>query len=130
MNTERNLGMKTIRVQKEKLLDTLKTNRDNHISEYQEAVELYYDDVLSKLDKKRREVKKAGVDGILDINTVVSVSAPVSYKDEYDTTIEMLEWSTDDFIDLTQDEFKRYVKDEWNWSENFKTLRATYSRKN
>lgn len=54
---------------------------------------------------------------------------PVSYEENYDRVIAMLEWSTDETIDLDQNEFEQYVRDNWLWKQAFNITASLYNSK-
>lgn len=56
-----------------------------------------------------------------------ALTVPVDYRSAYDTTIAMLEWSTDDNITLAADEFRQFVQDQWDWKDGFISSNAAYS---
>jgi hypothetical protein len=53
--------------------------------------------------------------------------APEDQTATYDTAIEMLEMTTDEKIELTQHQFQCYVKDDWDWKEEWLGSNVAYT---
>ena len=114
-------GLSLIKVDKKTLLDKLKLNRDNHVSEYDNAVEGYKQSVVDELTRwleKARTGKK--------VITRIIFDEPACHEEDYDTVIQMLEMSVDDTVYVTMTEFKQYVEDKWGWKEAFSMTNAKY----
>jgi len=52
--------------------------------------------------------------------------APVSYEDNYNRAIRMLELSVEEQIELEEQIFNQLVLDEWHWKQMFTSMNATY----
>lgn len=117
-----NLRNKSVNVNRVSLLETLKANREIHIKDFIAAETGYQQAMLDKLMETVKKVKKGE---IKELN--ISLSRPRSYEKEYTETIEMLEMSVDENINLDVESFRAYFKDEWPWSNGFKSLVASYS---
>ena len=117
-----NLRNKSVNVNRSQLLQTLKKNREIHVKEFAAAEAGYQQAMIDELQKTLKKVKKGEVKELH-----VSLSRPRSYEKEYTETIEMLEMSVDENINLDAESFRAYFKDEWSWSNGFKTLAAAYS---
>lgn len=124
---ERNLGLNTIRVEKQKLLDALHKNKDKHVLEYTESLKGYREEVLKKLSNKVKEIKKTEDKELPGVNLYLSLAVPESHEGEYKVAIDMLEWSIDSHVDLTQQDFKSYILDEWSWKESFTRTAMMYN---
>jgi hypothetical protein len=115
--------MQDIRVKKDELIDKLKLNREAHVSEFTEAhaawVETRIVDYKARIKSLKETSKDIGAGGGLE---------PVSQEKSYDRAIKMLEMSIDTEIVLPEHEFQQYVLDEWQWSQNFKSVTATYAK--
>lgn len=113
-------NMNKVTVDKEELLSTLRSNRDSHIDEYgnsitdwAEAQATILHEALSKFENVFDEMD------LLDHNIEI-LAKPSDYSKQYDLAIEMLEWSIDDTVTLTQEQFQQFVLDEWSWKMGFK----------
>jgi hypothetical protein len=115
-----NRHSRTIKISKSKLIETIRKNRDEHIKDYNEAVEAYKKEATKQLE----ECKKQLDEGSLKIK--LQLVTPVNRSEEYDKVIEMFEWEIADEVELTQGEFNDYVHDENNDSIQAKFLNSTY----
>lgn len=139
-------------VPREKLLNTLRTNRERHQQDYVEALEGYKELATQKLleageqarFKLERNLEK-GKATIQEFNPedprqssdrmvlvesiVVEMKVPRDYTREYDAAIVMFEWDTRDTLELTYAEFQCFVCDAWDWSQDFLITNAMYAKK-
>jgi len=113
-------GLSLIKVKKEELVNTLKENRLKHIKDFEEAKVAFQEDVVKELKTILRNAKNG------KIKTSIHFDEPSQHTDDYDTVIEMLEMSVDDEVYLTRNEFKQYVRDEWNWKDSFIATNSFY----
>jgi hypothetical protein len=120
LNMDNLRGLGEVKLKKSELINKLKENRSVHTQTYSDAMDGYFVSAKKELEKKIKS---------LDAKKVVSsfsVSVPKDHTKEYDKIIEMLEMSTDEYIELSAREFDMYVRDEWI-SENEKSMLRTYA---
>lgn len=135
-------GQKTFKVSKKNLIATLKENRTSHISDYNDAVEGFYEEARiavkdwakERIAKTNRtmETALAALEEREDPQTVyipVNMDRPQSFEESYNEAISLLEFCEDESIEMTQSDHKRYVMDKWDWSQTFETNVANYSNK-
>lgn len=115
--------MNEINVTKSTLLEKLTENREIHKSEYKEMMETYHQEVIRGLSKLLKAAKKKPKQPVTSLN----IPIPISYINEYDTVIGMLEMSTNEDFVITQAEYKKYVMNEWSWTNVFNSLKAAYN---
>jgi len=115
--------MKEIKVRKQELLEKIKYNREEHIKEYNLAhtewvntTINFYQEQINSLNSTRKQLNK------------IPGYEPVSHEKDYDRAIAMLEMCVEEEILLQAQEFNRYVLDEWDWTQTFKTVAATYMK--
>lgn len=113
--------MNKIKVEKTKLLQTLKQNLDKHLSEYHTALAAYRKAYIENLQKKISDVEAGGKP-----DHQISLAVPVSYEGDYDTAITALEYSVDQYIELTLEEIDNYLRDEWTWKRSFTASNLSY----
>lgn len=116
-----NISMTTV-VEKAKLLETLRTNREEHKKIVVEAKEGYLKKARAALTEKIDELLAGKV-----VAVYFSMNMPEDYTEVYDNSIAMLEWNLDDKIELHADEFRQLVRDEWDWSSSFYSNNSEYS---
>ena len=112
----------TVKVEREKLLDTLRKNRERHAKIVKEAQEGYKTKAIEALRSKLNEFT-AGKIAYLQFN----LQPPLDQTKQYDTAISMLEWSKDETVELESNEFRKLVMDEWDWMNSFLQSNSMYS---
>lgn len=113
-------GSRTIKVNKQKLIDQIELNRTNHIEEYEKAVIAYRKEARKQLDKLNTNL----VDGKLDLS--LQLVTPINKSEDYEKIIQMFEWEVDDEVELDQKEFNEYVQDETGFAVMAKMSNSTY----
>jgi predicted phage-related endonuclease len=108
--------MNTITVKKDELLDTLRTNRQRHGDKVAQARAKYREKIIEELDRRLAEAK-SGRD--IDPGFLHRLPIPRDYSQEYDRAVEQLEWEVGETVELDPDDFNRYVRDEWEWHNQF-----------
>lgn len=115
-------GLKIIKVKTSDLLTKIKENREKHITEFEKAEKGFMIDSEQRLKKALKEVR-AGKKP----ERVISFEKPESHAKDYDAIIDMLEMTVDEELDITYEQFQRYARDQWDWTEKFQTLSAVYN---
>ena len=116
----RRTGSRTIKVQKGKLIDKIKENKENHIKEFEKAKVAYKEEALKQLAEQTKKVEEGALDAKLNLTT------PVDNSINYDKIIEMFEWEVDDVVELEQSEFLEYVQDETEFARVAKFSNTMY----
>ena len=104
------------------VLETLKTNREQHIEIVKEATQGYKVALRKELNSKL-----AQLDAGKWPNTHSALAKPQSYVAEYDSAIEMLGMTSDETLELDQSAFQCYVLNKWAWMGGFLTSNSQYS---
>lgn len=107
---------------KDEILAKLKANREQHSKLVAEAQEGYLAKAQSELEKKLGALREGKIVGL-----AFSLKVPKDFSTVYDTTIHMLEAHTGTTIELSADEFRHLVDDEWDWTRDFINANASYS---
>jgi len=116
--------MRAVRVKKNELLEKVQDNRAKHRAIFEKALKGYRVAVIAELEIMLNEAKKGR-----RIKRAVELIEPVDQTREYDRVIRMLEMSTDDVIELSQQEFTQYVMDDWAWKEHFLSTTIPYTQR-
>ena len=106
--------MKTIKVSKEKLFAKLHENREEHRQVFLRAQKGFRAEVIEQLDKALKDAREGK-----RFQTSFQLPAPVDQTPEYDVAIDMCGWEIDKEIELSQEEFRQYVLDDWVWKDNW-----------
>ena len=112
-----------INVQVVKLLNILKKNRDKHVSDYKKATKKFHAAFMKELEKVKKNAAKE------IYATHLNVRIPVSYENEYNSAIAMLKMSASGSIEINQELFNQYVKDEWHWKHDFLENTTSYLKR-
>jgi hypothetical protein len=116
--------MRTVKVDKTKLMTTLLANRDTHVAAYNESVN-DYKEVVAKM--ARANLKLANTGDLESIAKMKAIpSAPTSHEDSYTKAIKMLEFSVESVIELEEMIFNQLVLDEWSWKHAFTVTSTMY----
>lgn len=106
--------MEKIRVNKQELLEIIKTNCEKHKKEYLESIKAYRVKAANLLTD---ELNKIVSGEKFKVN--FELIKPESHEKEYNIAIKMLEMSVDDVVEIEHNEFDQLVNDEWNWKRSF-----------
>lgn len=117
-----NINQKTINMKRADLLEALRKNLAVFTAEYAEALADYKVLLVNRLHDALAKAQEATPEEAA--NVTVKFTAPVDYRSDYTDAIEMLECSADDLIQIDQRSFKAYVKNEWDWTRNFREVSA------
>lgn len=111
--------METVKIEKKKLLTKLIANRNAHRALFLKAQVGYRKTIIRHLD---RMLKQARAGKEVQTQIIVRVPAPQDMTSSYDRVISMMQWTQDELIELTEEEFSQYIRDNWRWSaDNFRS---------
>lgn len=113
--------MKTITVPKDKLIETIKKNRDDHRDMFLAAQEKFREQIIEELDKRLERARKGK-----QVDLFIRLPEPVDYTKSYDTALAMLEWEVDDAVELSESDFNRYVENNWEWAQHWASNTGSY----
>ena len=116
--------MRSVKLNKNELLTIVRQNKDKHVLQYEESVVDFRTAVIKITTENSKLAKSGSLDKIAKIKTIPS--KPVSYEDNYNRAIRMLELSVEETIELEEDIFNQLVLDEWQWKHQFSTSAALY----
>jgi len=92
-----------------------------HILIYAEAMIGFKAECVRLLEERLSKARLGKVD------LTFRLLEPTSYVEQYDTIIEMLEWTTETTIEVSMGEFNAWVRDRWDWQSSFLTSSSDYS---
>lgn len=141
-----------VKVNRQRLIETLTKNRESHIAAFNEAMSGYKALALSKIDEafqglderlaKRKEEIVDRVNSftaetadkfadyfVLLEQVALNLKVPTSYAEAYDAAIDMANFDTRDELELTGAEFQCFCRDVWDWSYEFSATNFTYTGK-
>lgn len=115
--------MQTVTVNKERLLEALRTNKKEHREVFLKAQEGYRAKVIEVLDQRLKDAREGN-----QIDLMFRLPEPRDYTEEYEQAIQMTEWSVGDEVEISQDDFRRYVLNDWEWKHQFVASTQAYVR--
>lgn len=113
--------MQNITVSKDKLLETLRTNRDDHRELFLKAQKAYRDRAIEVLDERLASARAGR-----PIDLYIHLPEPEDHTTSFDTAISMIEWEEGDTITLSEKDFTRYVLNRWEWEHSFAANTRSY----
>lgn len=119
-----NIRQKSINMNRHVLLGKLEQNLAVHTGEYLEALADYKTYIASHLGGALELVQT--LDAAEAAKVVVEFKPPQDHRADYTDAIDMLNYSSDVDISLDHESFKAFVKNEWAWTNQFKTLAESY----
>lgn len=143
---------RTVKVNRLRLLEVLKANREKHLAVFNEAMAGYKELALKKVEeafagledrlaKKKVEITARiesftpeTADEFSDWLTIleavtVSLKKPVSYAGAYDAAVDMFDFEVRDEVELSGAELQCFIRDVWDWSYEFTTTNIAYTAK-
>lgn len=117
------LNSMRIQAKRDDVLNTLMQNRDGHISIVKEARLGYVAKARVALMAKLSQVEAGKV-----VSMAFSLRVPVDQTKVYDTAIEMMRLHQGELIELDAGQVRNLMLDQWDWSEQFYSTNATYSK--
>jgi hypothetical protein len=118
---EKERGMRSTTVKVADLKKKLKANRKTHRETYEKALKRFSELAVEKFEENIEEIKKGG-----PVRTYLDLPTPEDHTGDYDTAIEMLDWTVLDEVELTQHEFQQFVLDDWGWKQTFASNTMSY----
>lgn len=142
-------NQRSVQVKREELIKTLEKNKEQHVKNYELAKAGYREVLLKKIEeafgnamtslKSHYESSKHRIQNLTDdqlqkqndyltlVNAVqVEMKVPRCYAKEYDIAIDIAKWDVRDVLELSSAEFQCFVRDVWEWSDDFQTTSAMY----
>lgn len=154
---EQNIGnVKTVVVNRDKLLDIIKENKAKHDALFDAALSGYWIAAHTRIEKKREEFNTHAqdtasyfykiTDVLLDkvskkekvndcsyinvpnpnFNYCIDLKYPESHAYEYEKAIRSISLNVYDKIELNEQEFNQYVMNDWSWKNSFISSNSNY----
>jgi histidyl-tRNA synthetase len=117
-----NPDARTIKVDKQKLIDKIKENKANHIKEYDEAVKAFKEEAQKRIAELSENLAAGKFDKMK-----LSMTVPENRSEEYDKLVTQFEWELDKEVELSQGEFNEYIHDETPFAKQAKFSNMAYS---
>ena len=122
------LEQNTFKVAKEKILETLRSNKEKHISEFEEATKEYRKAVAETAQKIAERAKNEDIPfDRLGIEKLHALNVPFCMTKQYDNAIVLLETCEDQTLEITGAQFRQLMLDEWDWKLRFSEINSAYT---
>lgn len=115
--------METVNVKRGELIKVITRNRDRHVTQFEDA-KVSYGKKLIDLLKRALAKARSGKKVVLPIH----LPQPVSYEKDYDRALGMLKMSSDTSVSLSEENYRKYVEDEWDWKAHFLANTVAYGK--
>jgi enoyl reductase-like protein len=116
----RKFGNRTIKVNKQQLIDKIKENKAAHIEAYNKAVIAYKEEALKQLTELTTKANNG------DLQLRLNLTTPINNSENYDKIVEMFTWEVEETVELEQKEFTEYVQDETDFAIMAKLSNTAY----
>ena len=123
-------AMKTITVEKDRLVKTLNENLEIHRREFGEATEGFRNaqNKAIRVLYEASGVGRGNIQKVHDAYRALNVlDVPQDHSPDYERAIGLMDWEVDDTVKLSVSDFENYVQDNWNWKRGFKASHSNYS---
>ena len=114
--------MKEVTVKVEDLIKTLQTNGERHATTFEKALEGYKAKCLELLEDRIAQLRAGKTPDMISIRLM----EPEDHTEDYDTAIQMLDRHQEKTITLTQREFRNFVEDKWDWTDQWTLSNSQY----
>lgn len=116
-------GLRSVRLDKQRLLDALKANKVEHKKVYDEAIQGWHEAMRAAVVKALADIDERSV---YHTSIFHKLPKPEDHTEEYDATINLIEWSLDTEFELQAQEFQQFVMDNWAWKAGFTATTSNY----
>jgi hypothetical protein len=123
---------------RQEIIGRVTANRDRHVKEYALALRGYQADMeqearalAEKASKIARQAKRGTLtpEGEHRHGFHFEAEAPKLFERDYNRVLAMLEMTPTDSVSLTEQDFARFVLDDWEWKKDFDHMFRTYGFK-
>jgi hypothetical protein len=111
-----------ITVNKADLLSRLQENRDKHRKVFEAAVDGFVEDVQVQLKQTADRLRRGKISTIS-----IHLPRPEDHTMDYDRVILMVQMSLGDTYDLSENDFAKYVMDDWAWKREWNRMSSHYA---
>lgn len=113
-----------VRIERQEFLSTVRSNRDAYVTAQGLIEEAIDKENLEDFEEFKSKVSALDIPQHLIFKPT---HYPTNYTSSYDKVIRMAELSCDDIVELTDDEFDKYIMNSWPFIQNMKTMLGGYA---
>lgn len=115
--------MENVKLNKAALITRVKVNRDNHRKLFEQAQVGFREEVIKELDRHLDAARSNKT-----LPSLIRFDPPQDHTNEYDRILDMLDMSVEDVVELDSVAFAHFVRDEWQWKQEFLSNVSKYSK--
>lgn len=119
--------MEKVKVNRLALLETVKRNREKHVTDYEESLAGWKVEQEKALANALKTFRKTHEPLYVPGERSVLLRQPKSHEDDYDRAIRMLELCVEEDLELPMNDFDQWVMDNWQWQNDFSNIKALYA---
>ncbi len=108
------------------LVEKIDENRKAHEAAFREALAECRLEYIKRCQDQLEYFANNMADA--DFEPQIKFIKPANHLKDYDRVLEMLNNTTVDEIQLSPQDFDRYVMDVWEWSDHWKAINSTYMK--
>ena len=109
-------------VRKTEILAVLQGNRARHRRVFEAAIDGYREEGTRRLEKLLETLRAGKLPAV-----TIHLPLPQDHTRDYDRVIKMIEMDTGDTWTMSEQDFARYVEDDWDWKRHFLTTSSAYA---
>lgn len=117
--------MNNIKVKREALLKTLQNNLKMHRAAVVEASAARRQEILEYFTDTAAHIER---DPNYQPKESITFPKPKDNSSDYERAIRMVEMTTDEVIELTEDQFDKLVMDNWGWKQELLRTSSMYAK--
>lgn len=114
--------MNKVTVSVSTLIDAVSKNRTAHRQIFLEALEGFRKKQMETLEAHLEELKAGKL-----LRVITYLPVPEDHTKDYDRVLKMLDMHQSNSIDISQEDFAKYVMDDWMWKRSFLATNSSYS---
>jgi hypothetical protein len=122
------MEMLSMMFERDVLVQKLMANKAKHKEIFDDAMVGYRAALMAKAEEIITLVDKGELsDAHAAFYAAYQLPRPEDHTRDYDVILDMLEMTTDDTIELGEDDFRMYMRDEWAWKAKFVASTQMYN---
>lgn len=116
--------MEKVLVKKLDLRAKILINRNKHWDVFLKALKVYEEQAIIAFQNRIEALRNGEI-----VDSYLRLERPQDHTRDYERVLQMLDMSVDDEIELSENDFGRYVMDDWEWSQGFIANTSSYLSK-
>lgn len=116
--------MEDVIVLKADLVKYLKENAEEHRQQFLEAQDGWREYIIKQLDERLEDARSGR-----KVNHSFNIPSPEDHSVDYQRVIKMVEMSIEDTLKISENEFAKYVMDDWDWKVQWSGSNTMYMKR-